>query len=645
MDLGPASALATAVEESAARAEPRPEMSFRAFVERSPDGVALHRDDKLVYANRALRYMLGYETLEEILGHSIIDFVYPEDRGRVAERLRVLREEDREVPVLAERLLHRDGHAVEVEVSSRPIAYEGESTILALVVDVSERKRMVRELDQTVSMLRATLESTADGILVVDCDGSITTYNERFVEMWRIPPFILRARHDESAIAFVIDQLVEPTGFLARMRELYADPNAESFDRIQLTDGRCYERHSLPQRIDGQTVGRVWSFRDVTARKNAEDESAEARCRIEELATVAQRQAAELESVHSSMLDGVVVCDARGIITHVNDASGELTGLAKGAIIGRSLDEYAALVERCSPDGEPIRASVLPIGRALAGEKVVNSTSWSARTGRKIWIRCNAAPIPDAAGRIAGAVAVERDVSDFVELDAMRDQFIRVAAHELKTPVAIMKGHADMLLRSADHLPPSLRGAPVAIERGAKRIDRLVNDLLGVSQLLMGRLELRRERLDVAELVRITARQIAKTTGNHELRIHAEAAEVFGDRVRLTQVIDTLLDNAVRYSPDGGPIEVSVTTRGAEARFSVRDVGVGIPRKKQERIFERFYRAHTDTPHDYGGMGVGLYIAREVIAQHGGRMWFKSEEGHGSEFCFALPLQSSGGKP
>ena len=120
---------------------------------------------------------------------------------------------------------------------------------------------------------------------------------------------------------------------------------------------------------------------------------------------------------------------------------------------------------------------------------------------------------------------------------------------------------------------------------------------------------------------------------------------VFGDRVRLTQVIDTLLDNGVRYSPSGGPIEVSVTTRGTEALVCVRDDGVGIPREKQERIFERFYRAHTDTPHDYGGMGVGLYIAREVITQHGGRMWFESEQDRGSEFCFGLPLQSQGGKP
>jgi signal transduction histidine kinase len=115
---------------------------------------------------------------------------------------------------------------------------------------------------------------------------------------------------------------------------------------------------------------------------------------------------------------------------------------------------------------------------------------------------------------------------------------------------------------------------------------------------------------------------------------------VQADRIRLERVLDKLLDNAVRYSPRGGLIEVSMCVREEQATVCVSDNGVGIARAKQERIFERFYRAHTDTPHDYGGMGVGLYISREIIAQHGGTMWFTSEEGHGSSFCFSLPVKS-----
>jgi PAS domain S-box-containing protein len=743
----------------------RTDLTFRAFVERSPDGVALHRHEKVVYANPALLVMLGYDSVDEIVGRSVIEFVHPEDRAIVGERIRSLREHNVEGPLMAERLIRRDGAIVDVEVCSRAIAYEGEATVLAMVVDVSERKRILKELDNTVSMLRATLESTADGILVVDETGRITTYNTRFVEMWRIPQAIMAARDDERAIAFVLDQLVDPPAFLARMRALYADTTADSFDSISLVDGRCYERHSLPQRIGGRTVGRVWSFRDVTARERAEAEreglmsalaakhelirgvvdhapvgicllrgpdlvyelvnpmfeqilgkrlrigrplaevapeatelvailqhvlatgepfhsvdldkptiprrdgdkaevylwltylrvpapagdgvlalvvdvsdQVEARRRIEHLAAVAQRQAAELESIHGSMLDGVAVCDAEGVITHVNEASGRLSGMDRSCVVGRTLEEYASLADLRRMDGERLRGSDLPLGRALAGETVVNAPSWSTRTGQKLFFHCNAAPIRSASGEITGAVAVERDVSDIIELDTMRDQFIRVAAHELKTPVAIMKGYADLLLRSSDQLPPALRGGAQAIDRGAKRIDRLVGDLLGVSQLLMGCLELRRENVDLAELVAVVVRQNTATSTKHSIRVEGEPVVVFADRVRLTQVLDTLLDNAIRYSPRGGDIEITVATLAHDATVCVRDHGVGIPQEKQARIFERFYRAHTDTPHDYGGMGVGLYIAREVIAQHGGRMWFESEEGSGSKVCFSLPV-------
>jgi signal transduction histidine kinase len=118
---------------------------------------------------------------------------------------------------------------------------------------------------------------------------------------------------------------------------------------------------------------------------------------------------------------------------------------------------------------------------------------------------------------------------------------------------------------------------------------------------------------------------------------------VRGDLMRLTRVVDQLLNNAIKYSPAGGDIEVAITIEGREATISVKDQGVGIPKAKHARIFERFYRAHTDTAHDYGGMGVGLYLAREIIAQHGGRVWFESEEARGSTFHIVLPLLEGGG--
>jgi signal transduction histidine kinase len=148
------------------------------------------------------------------------------------------------------------------------------------------------------------------------------------------------------------------------------------------------------------------------------------------------------------------------------------------------------------------------------------------------------------------------------------------------------------------------------------------------------------ERLDLTELVAQTVDRIDLTTSKHQVRLtRADPVVLRGDRDRLESVILTLLDNAIRYMPRGGPIDVEVTVLEKEAVVSVRDEGVGIPKAKQAHIFERFYRAHTGTPYDYGGMGVALYIARKIVAQHGGRTWFESEENKGSTFSFSLPLE------
>ncbi len=138
--------------------------------------------------------------------------------------------------------------------------------------DVSERVAVERELRSALSLLSATLDSTADGILVVDGENNITSFNQQFIDMWRIPLTITETRDDRAALGFVMDQLAYPDVFVAKVEELYAEPDAESYDMLEFKDGRVFERFSRPQRVDGAVVGRVWSFRDLTERKRLEDE-------------------------------------------------------------------------------------------------------------------------------------------------------------------------------------------------------------------------------------------------------------------------------------------------------------------------------------------------------------------------------------
>ena len=404
---------------------------------------------------------------------------------------------------------------------------------------------------------------------------------------------------------------------------------------------------SMPGR-DGQVAGVLMASDKRQGDFTAEDEAA-----LVQLAAVAslglqnvearadaERRARELDATLDSMTDAVLVYDTGGLVVKANPAAQAIVG-SNG--IGRTAAWMFTEFAGRDADGRPVAVHDAPSTRALRGERVEGERLFfKDSSGQEHAVLCAASPLL-LGGEVCGAVVLWHDITDLTELDRLKDQFIGVAAHELKTPLTIMKGYAEALLRLHDNLPPQAGRMLEAIDRGADRINAIVQDLLDVSKLQTGRLELASERVDLGDLVQQVVDRFGLTTARHHLRVaDAEPAIVWGDRYRLEQVTEHLLENAVKHSPKGGEVRVAVLAEQGEAVVSVKDQGVGIPQEKQEHIFERFYRAHTRTPYDFGGMGTGLYISREIITRHGGRMWFQSEEGKGSTFYFSLPLGGGG---
>jgi diguanylate cyclase (GGDEF)-like protein/PAS domain S-box-containing protein len=252
-------------------------------------------------------------------------------------------------------------------------------TVGGLVVtghDVSDRVAVESDLRATNSVLAATLESTADGILVVDLEARITSFNTRFAEMWQLPASLLSSRDDNEALAFVVEQLCDPEAFVAKIQELYDDPEAESHDTLEFKDGRVFERDSLPQRIDGEVVGRVWSFRDVSEHRRLQNElmhqafhdpltglanQALFRDRVDHAATRLQRHGGHLAVLFIDLDDFKTVNDSLGhsagdaLLMIVSD---RLTSCIRTGDTAARLggDEFAVLMDEL---GDPNEATIV----------------------------------------------------------------------------------------------------------------------------------------------------------------------------------------------------------------------------------------------------------------------------------------------
>lgn len=370
------------------------------------------------------------------------------------------------------------------------------------------------------------------------------------------------------------------------------------------------------------------------------------RRRIEELVRIAGTRAAELEATVSAMTGAVTVSDASGRLRLANSASLATYGVDSLAELMRisGLEERILLRHT---DGQPVSPADRPLVRALTGETLqADYTLFHHALGRDVHRRTSAAPVRDGSGDIIGAVAVETDITSLIEIDRLKDEFFSMAAHELRTPLTAIKGYVQILakqLARTEAPSPMIDKSLTTLREQSDRMERLINDLLDFARVETGQLAFRYQDFNLVELIEATVAETARATQRHWITLKTPHAEINGrwDRDRLAQVFANLLTNAVKYSPDGGAITVRIEWSGErdeDVTIAVSDEGLGIPPQDLPRLFTRYSRVGDGSHFHRSGLGIGLYITKEIVDSHGGRISASSEPGQGSTFTVSLPL-------
>jgi hypothetical protein len=591
-------------------------------------------------------------------------------------------------------LLHdhhvRSGVSVVIEGAERPYGALGAHTAvprrftqddinyLQAVANVLGAAVDRRRLDENERLARERLAFIAEAsrLLVSTLDYETTLRNLADLAHAPIADWILVylldeegqlrrivGRHADPALEPLVEELVD--GYPQRLDDVHpvgrVVREGESILIPELTDellaaGAHGERHldllrglgltsalSVPIVATGEPLGAIGFSRSGGPNYTAADVAvaeelgrraglAIENARLYETAEAARREAearAQAALALRFVGDGVLLIDPANVVRLWNPAAETITGLRAEDVVGRRAEDalagWATLAER------------VPLARAEAGALSVArpETLPLEVGGRELWLSISGVVFTE------GTVFAFRDVTEERGVEKLKSDFVSTISHELRTPLAAIYGAALTLRREDVPRDGDEQGELLTvISDEAERLARIVSDILWTSRIESGGLQVTIEECDAAELARTVvqaARLHAPADLAVELHAPAELPRVAADPDKVRQVLSNLVDNAIKYSPDGGVVEVSIAAEDAEVCFRVRDRGLGIPPREHERIFEKFYRLDPNLTRGVGGTGLGLYICRELIQRMGGTIRVTSEEGGGSTFSVGLP--------
>jgi PAS domain S-box-containing protein len=472
--------------------------------------------------------------------------------------------------------------------------------------------------------LRVTLASIGDAVVATDARGRVTFMNE--------PAATLSGWTEQEAlgldVTLVLNLRNEYTGEpvdspIARvLREGVVVGLANHTILVTRSGaGLPIDDSAAPIRDgSGALIGVVMVFRDVAERRRAEERLRDSQQRLELALQAARMVAWEWDPSTDTVSTSANLSEVYGL------SAIESAEQAFAMIHPDDVAQHRAIVD----------AAVAGNGSYRSEFRVIRPD-----TGEVEWREERGLAIADEHGQLRKLHGVVMDITERRALERLQQEFISLVSHELRNPLASIKGYAQLVLRRAAFHERAIR----SIVQQSDHLDRLISDLLDSSRAADGRLDVRRRRVALIDVVEAAVEQARAQTDHHTVRLDLADRDLAGlwDAQRLDQVFTNLLSNAVKYSPDGGEIVVRVARQADDALVTIQDQGVGIAAEQLESLFDRFYRVST-TADGVRGLGIGLYIARELVEAHGGRLWAESDgPGQGATFSLTLPLAAAPG--
>ncbi len=532
-----------------------------------------------------------------------------------------------------------------------------------------------REIAQALSStLKEVCHFAACSILLLDDTGN---YELMVVACHPLGQRFLQ--HNIERLAFAVLQLDLPPVKLPQLaaRQILDAPDDSSANGVF--------QHPLPERIEafmtyplmgkGRMIGLLGLADDRWGSFGKEHE--ELLAAVADYAAIAlenirlrQAERSLWEQVHlehqrlarivATMAEGLLIVDEAGQVHTMNPTARTLLARA-GLEVSGGVIPLSALLNASEDPWLVALGQVLE--QAWRSQEATQAELIAGITAEAIPVTLNVSAFPyhDADGRLVGAVAVLNDITNRKQIERWKDEFLSNVSHELRTPLTPIKGYTQHLLRRAERRLASASKETEGqndqsahesyehrclgiIQSEAEHLERLVNNLLDFSLLQRGTLQLHPLVFDLAELARQTVQSIQASAEQHRLSLHvwAEQTQIRADRERIRVIIGNLIDNAIKYSPHGGPVTITVTADERELVVAVSDKGVGIPPEQFDHLFDRFSHPGALSSQQYGGIGVSLYLAQTILKLHGGRIWAESNRNQsetGATFAFALPRE------